>query len=86
MPPVGGRIKIEIDESPSDLHEANLLMLDSSKSYSKLNWEPVWDINTTIKHTINWYKSFYYENEIITKKQIEIFVKNAFDKNLDWAK
>ena len=79
-------IKIEIDESPSDLHEANLLMLDSSKSYSKLNWEPVWDINTTIKHTINWYKSFYYKNEIITKKQIEIFVKNAFDKNLDWAK
>ena len=72
-------------ENPLAHHESRLLMLDSSKANNLLKWAPVWDINETIKHTIDWYKSFYIKNEIITEKQIKIFIENAFEKDLKWA-
>lgn len=72
-------------ENPLAPHESSLLMLDSSKANNLLKWAPVWDINETIKHTIDWYKSFYIKNEIITEKQIKIFIENAFEKDLKWA-
>lgn len=27
----------------------------------KLNWYPIYDIYTTIKETIEWYKAFYFK-------------------------
>ena len=66
-------------------HEANLLMLDSSKANNLLEWRPVWGINETTKYTIDWYKSFYNNNEILTEKQIKIFIENAFEKGLKWT-
>ena len=71
--------------NPLAPHEANLLMLDSSKANNLLKWAPVWDINETIKYTIDWYKSFYNKNEILTENQIKIFIENAFDKGLKWT-
>ena len=39
-------------------HEATLLQLQIDKAYSKLNWEPVLDIDQTVRKTVNWYKSY----------------------------
>ncbi len=72
-------------ENPLAHHEASLLMLDSTKAINLLKWSPVWNINETIKHTINWYKSFYNNQEVITEKQINIYVNNALEKGLKWA-
>jgi len=72
-------------ENPTAPHEASLLMLDSSKATNLLKWSPVWDINETINQTVGWYKSFYNDNEIITEKQIEIFIYNASQKGLKWT-
>lgn len=41
-----------------ELHEANLLSLDISKARSHLIWLPVWDIETTIDKTVEWYKKY----------------------------
>ena len=43
------------DES-ARIPEANLLYLDTGKARSALHWSPVWDINTTVNKTIEWYK------------------------------
>ena len=40
-------------------HEASLLKLDTSKARTLLGWKPIYNINKTIKRTINWYKNFY---------------------------
>lgn len=38
-----------------DLHEASLLMLDSSKSRSLLGIYPRWSLTETVRYTMNWY-------------------------------
>ncbi len=39
-------------------HETNYLKLDSSKAKSRLGWYPKWDIDRSLKKTIEWYKSY----------------------------
>jgi CDP-glucose 4,6-dehydratase len=43
-------------------HEAGYLKLDSAKSMTRLGWKPVYDVNTAIQKTVEWYKQFYYDN------------------------
>jgi len=43
----------------SDLHEANLLMLNIEKSEQVLGWIPTYTADEAIMETIEWYKRFY---------------------------
>ncbi len=43
-------------------HEANLLKLNIDKAKTELNWKPVWNINTAIEKTVDWYKKCGQEN------------------------
>ena len=76
----------KFSENTSEHHEANLLMLDCSKANKAMKWSPVWDINTTLDKTINWYKDFYEENKTNTKKDIKAYIKSAKELNIEWAK
>ena len=38
-------------------HEAGLLMLDNTKAKSRLGIAPVWDIQSTVEKTFEWYKA-----------------------------
>lgn len=61
------------------LHEAKLLKLDISKSRNHLNWEPRWDVDKTIKNTIEWYKLFYNNSAKIadlTLNQVEEYFQD----------
>mgnify|MGYP000312405970 CR=1 FL=1 len=40
-------------------YEANYLRLDVSKAYALLGWRAIYDINKTVKKTVEWYKKFY---------------------------
>ncbi len=55
-------------------HEAGLLKLDSSKAHVKLGWAPRWDLNMTLRETVDWYKA-YLQNpdgiEHVTLEQIK---------------
>tara|TARA_Y100000590_G_scaffold470606_1_gene666845 strand:+ start:9032 stop:10096 length:1065 start_codon:yes stop_codon:yes gene_type:complete len=51
----GGDASWEIDKSKKH-HEANNLILDSSKSHNQLGWLPRWDIKTALEYTIKWYQ------------------------------
>jgi CDP-glucose 4,6-dehydratase len=43
---------------PNTLHEATLLQLDSTKARTGLGWQPRWDFEATLRHTVEWYKAF----------------------------
>ena len=59
----------------SELHEANLLSLDISKSRILLNWNPKWNIQKCIEKTCDWYKKYSQQNIYdFCKKQIESYV------------
>jgi len=55
-------VQVNIDNP----HEAGVLRLDISKALKELNWFPVFDAQTAIERTINWYK-LYYKNVLATE-------------------
>ncbi len=79
------KIDYEINKDPKQLHEANLLKLDCSKAHILLKWKDVWDSETTFEKTVLWYKEFYQNNKVFTSENLDSYVKNAKNKNLDWS-
>ena len=76
------------DVSHDEPHEANLLMLDSSKAIEKLGWHPVYSIKDAISKTISWYKEYFTNNDKMqkfTQNQILEYTKRAKKMNIDWA-
>ncbi len=53
-------------------HEAGCLKLDSAKMKKTFGWQPVWNIETAMKKTVEWYYSFYMGEDvtIMMEKQI----------------
>lgn len=41
---------------PNAVHEAQLLQLAIEKAYHLLGWSPRWDFDTTVRHTMDWYR------------------------------
>ncbi len=46
-------------KNQNNLHEANFLKLDITKSVTKLGWKPVYGIDEAIRKTLEWYKNYY---------------------------
>ncbi len=55
-----------IEVNSNNPHEAGLLKLDISKALNDLNWKPVFNAQTAVERTINWYKK-YYKNTSVTE-------------------
>lgn len=61
--------------NPKDLHEAKILMLDISKAYFRLAWEPRLNIFQTVQLTVDWYKRYRDESVYdLCVEQIEKYV------------
>ncbi|WP_372715014.1 CDP-glucose 4,6-dehydratase [Ilyobacter sp.] len=53
-----GKGSIEDISDPKELHEANLLVLDISKSRFRLGWKPRLSIDEALQMTVDWYKNY----------------------------
>ena len=51
-----GTGSVKVEQSADHPHEANLLMLNSDKAKSMLDWRCRWDFNDAVTHTTLWYK------------------------------
>ena len=51
-PEAQGGYRIE----PSELHETHLLEIESSRAARELDWEPLWDVTTSVQKTAEWYR------------------------------
>ena len=71
---IWAEMEFEFEKPADDFHEAGLLKLDNTKSLSRLQWKPMWDTETAVAHTIEWYRSYYKDRTILTNKQIESFL------------
>jgi len=67
---------IEEEKNSQHYHEANMLSLDSTKAYSKLNWQPIWNVEVAIKKTAEWYQDFEKKIDILdkTNQQIQEYI------------
>lgn len=74
-------------ETPKEqFHEANLLMLDSTKARRNLNWKNVWNHNDSIERTIKWYKNYTEEKGVSSKEDLKDYIHDAKKLSVNWAK
>ena len=66
-------------------HEAQSLMIDSTKARSTLGWNQVWDIKKTVQYTMEWYRTYFEEKFVITDKQIKKYLTEAKENKSIWA-
>lgn len=76
---IWGTGKYRVVQNPSAPHEAGLLKLDISLVKARLGWTPAMNAHEALKLTLQWYKTYYQENDKVgelTEQQIKYF----FDK------
>lgn len=79
------RINYDIENDPNQVHEANLLLLDSTKSRTLLKWQNIWESAQAIDKTVNWYKKYHETGEVCTKPDLQSYIRDAKKKNLEWT-
>ena len=69
-------------QTTTNLHESMQLRLDSSKARQRLGWVPKWNLETGLRHTLDWYWAYQHQADMqkASKEQIESFMA------LDWVK
>ena len=74
------RLSEETDIRPKPMVEIG------SKAYMLLNWNSVWSRDTIFEKTVKWYKSFYSKDkDILTKSDLESYIKDAKHNNIEWS-
>jgi CDP-glucose 4,6-dehydratase len=66
-------------------HEANLLYLDSAKAHAQLGWQPVWNLDTTLEKTADWYRTFQNSQTTISAQQLAQYVEAAQAAQVGWV-
>jgi CDP-glucose 4,6-dehydratase len=74
----------QLAEKPQ-LHEAQLLQLDSAKARRRLQWRPVWDLSEAVSTTVAWYRAYLERGSVTSAAQIEEYVAAARRAGLAWA-
>jgi CDP-glucose 4,6-dehydratase len=67
------------------LHEAQLLHLDSGKAREKLNWRPVWTFEEGVEATAEWYRAWLEQGDVISLDQLRTYIDAAKERSLVWA-
>lgn len=74
-----------IKENLNAPHEAGILAVDSSLARSTLSWSPVWNVDTAIVRTTNWYKEYIRSGKILTYSDLHDYVHAASDRKIIWT-
>jgi len=75
-------------ETRSALHEARLLMLDTTKAKQVLHWRPGWNFEAAIGRTVNWYQHTHRDPaaaESLTLADISAYEQAAHAAGIAWA-
>ncbi len=67
------------------LHEAQLLYLDSAKARARLYWAPVWNLETALEVTADWYRRYLSGEGVPSGEQLRRFGEAARQAGCVWA-
>jgi CDP-glucose 4,6-dehydratase len=74
--------------NPSSVHEAKLLSLCIDRADQTLGWRPVWDFETTLARTVEWYRSNHQNPAgglALVQAQIKSYCNDARAAGLGWT-
>jgi CDP-glucose 4,6-dehydratase len=77
-------VKWDVSDT-QQVHEAQLLHLDSGKAREQLIWRPVWTFDEGVTSTVQWYKAWVDHNKVMSLDQLQNYIKVAQDRRLAWA-
>jgi CDP-glucose 4,6-dehydratase len=77
-------LRIEHDQAAQP-HEATILRLNPGKAEQQLAWHPVWDIDTMLDRTANWYQVFNESGRISSVGDLAAYIDDARRLGLEWA-
>lgn len=77
-------LRIEHDPAPHP-HEAAVLRLNCDKAREHLAWCPVWDVDTALAKTAEWFKGFYESGQIGSAGDLACYINDAKHLGLTWA-
>ena len=69
-------------------HEAHLLSLDSAKARNHLGWGPVWDAQTAVRRTADWYREYHRapaDARSLVQDELHAFEDDARAAGQAWA-
>jgi CDP-glucose 4,6-dehydratase len=66
-------------------HEAETLLLDSSRAERELGWRSVWDAETALQRTAHWYRAYYERNTLLSADDVNAYVDGARRAGVRWA-
>jgi CDP-glucose 4,6-dehydratase len=66
-------------------YESVALQLDASKAAQQLGWRPVWDAETTLHSTIQWYRNYYELGQLRSRMDLQTYVNAARKAGMGWA-
>jgi CDP-glucose 4,6-dehydratase len=75
--------------APGAVHEAKLLNLAIDKAHHLLAWRPTWDFATTVRQTVDWYRSAASEPgaiPVLTRDQIARYTADAQAQQVAWSR
>lgn len=78
------QLLVEQDPGPHP-HEAATLTLDCSKAARDLGWHPVWNADTTLQRTAQWYQAFAENRSVRSRDDLAAYVADARSAGLEWA-
>jgi CDP-glucose 4,6-dehydratase len=70
-------LTVEFGSAQPNVHEAGLLMLDSTKALERLSWNSIFNFEETVDLTLLWYKNYNQKKEIQTEQQINHYMSKV---------
>jgi CDP-glucose 4,6-dehydratase len=69
-------------------HEAGLLNLNINKARQVLAWQPVWNFEDAVAHTVSWYRKTSEGSDpvTLTRQQIADYQADAVRLGVEWAR
>lgn len=78
-------VRHRVDPSPQP-HEAHLLHLDCRKAREQLGWHPVWNADTMLARTAQWYRAYHEAGRVASHHDLQQYVADAQRAGLAWAR
>ena len=69
----GATARVDLGTSEGQPHEAGLLAIDSSLAAAELGWVPRWDLETSVRKTIEWYLAWDADADMQDFSRTQIF-------------
>ncbi|MDT8998825.1 CDP-glucose 4,6-dehydratase [Paucibacter sp. APW11] len=72
-------------DATAQVHEAQLLMLDSARARSELGWEPIWALDQALAATAAWYQGWRSQGADLSQRQLQAYLADARALGRAWA-